>query len=700
MQRPRTQRKKHTKVRTGCIVCKKRRIKCDETKPKCLRCTKAGWDCEGYDVPRTWLFDHSRSPSELQEERHQHPHQRKTVETINVLFEVPYWRDIVMQISYSEYAIKYAVLTLASLHETMMIPLTSSNFDLVAYTSKRNSSLKECSRAICLLTSVSYQSKSLILTATSLFFSLETFHNHYGRILSHLHIGTNAHLLTEPQLSPEEIDSKLLTGFHASYHENAGLNLRSAPSDLDVTDAMHPDLAVFQSVQDAQNSLDCISRQLSRVVISNRLTIMSHRALENQLSAWLSAVDQLSLHTWLDMTSYGDVLLLRMRHTVASIVLHTVQSNNGMVYDQHMAQFQEIVDLCWTINHMIDERGSSMHEQLSRQIYPILLFVTTACRDRNIRRSALSLLEQQSFNAPTMTCDLGFRLCQHIVNIEESEVSGSESSGAILPETCRVRIAKSTNFVENRGIQLRYSRFPYDEHSVLEEEWVPCKSNRSPSHDFALLSSPPVPTAVSSGSYKPPVTMETWAHPEMSTGRTQAAFDPNWNSPSGLRDNISFGTATYKTDPVTQSDVIPTGGFSLYLQQSFPEMSKPGSTRSSSPSSTPSVPGNEHLHTSPPPSPCSSQSSVLDPSIGAAAAILLDLMPIDPKLLTELGQNAMDIPQQPLEDSQLKPSIAAPVGQWGAVNSIGSSTKAPLGRSYYPSTPFSRHIMSLPFPFG
>ncbi|KAL4803809.1 hypothetical protein BDV18DRAFT_144482 [Aspergillus unguis] len=34
-----------TKVRTGCIVCKKRRIKCDETKPTCRNCIRSKRDC-------------------------------------------------------------------------------------------------------------------------------------------------------------------------------------------------------------------------------------------------------------------------------------------------------------------------------------------------------------------------------------------------------------------------------------------------------------------------------------------------------------------------------------------------------------------------------------------------------------------------------------------------------------------------------
>lgn len=34
---------------TGCWTCRRRHIKCDEQKPTCHRCTKAGYECQGYD---------------------------------------------------------------------------------------------------------------------------------------------------------------------------------------------------------------------------------------------------------------------------------------------------------------------------------------------------------------------------------------------------------------------------------------------------------------------------------------------------------------------------------------------------------------------------------------------------------------------------------------------------------------------------
>ncbi|KAI2613794.1 uncharacterized protein GGS25DRAFT_17386 [Hypoxylon fragiforme] len=60
-----TKRKRTSKpkVRTGCITCKIRRVKCDETKPACTRCSSTGRKCDGYDGNAPLRRKKSKSPS-------------------------------------------------------------------------------------------------------------------------------------------------------------------------------------------------------------------------------------------------------------------------------------------------------------------------------------------------------------------------------------------------------------------------------------------------------------------------------------------------------------------------------------------------------------------------------------------------------------------------------------------------------------
>ncbi|KAI1628235.1 hypothetical protein EDD37DRAFT_299988 [Exophiala viscosa] len=43
----------------GCFTCKKRRVKCDERKPCCLRCERSGFECDGYPATR-FVHENSR----------------------------------------------------------------------------------------------------------------------------------------------------------------------------------------------------------------------------------------------------------------------------------------------------------------------------------------------------------------------------------------------------------------------------------------------------------------------------------------------------------------------------------------------------------------------------------------------------------------------------------------------------------------
>ncbi|GMM38378.1 Upc2 protein [Saccharomycopsis crataegensis] len=61
--KPATKRKFHTKSRNGCNTCKKRRVKCDEMKPVCNKCTHMGIECT-YSNPALGKPSGSPQPQE------------------------------------------------------------------------------------------------------------------------------------------------------------------------------------------------------------------------------------------------------------------------------------------------------------------------------------------------------------------------------------------------------------------------------------------------------------------------------------------------------------------------------------------------------------------------------------------------------------------------------------------------------------
>ena len=48
--KPKSTRKSLLKGRTGCFICKKRHVKCDETRPHCNNCLRSRGHCAGYDI--------------------------------------------------------------------------------------------------------------------------------------------------------------------------------------------------------------------------------------------------------------------------------------------------------------------------------------------------------------------------------------------------------------------------------------------------------------------------------------------------------------------------------------------------------------------------------------------------------------------------------------------------------------------------
>ena len=56
--------KKNHKSRNGCLTCKKKRLKCDETKPQCLNCQKRGVECGGYSTTFKWKSFEETSASQ------------------------------------------------------------------------------------------------------------------------------------------------------------------------------------------------------------------------------------------------------------------------------------------------------------------------------------------------------------------------------------------------------------------------------------------------------------------------------------------------------------------------------------------------------------------------------------------------------------------------------------------------------------
>ena len=158
--------RKISRVRTGCLTCRSRRIKCDEHRPHCARCRTANFRCEGYEEPRS-VQNTSPPPrgssqassgldrppasssaslrsSELSQRlieelpwRHTqwrsdqlplyHHFVTSTVKRLFIAEHETFWRDRVAQISFERDGVYQALLAVGAAHRASLLSCSNIN---------------------------------------------------------------------------------------------------------------------------------------------------------------------------------------------------------------------------------------------------------------------------------------------------------------------------------------------------------------------------------------------------------------------------------------------------------------------------------------------------------------------------------------------------------------------------------------------
>ncbi|KAJ6127196.1 hypothetical protein N7523_002808 [Penicillium sp. IBT 18751x] len=113
------------KVRTGCFTCKTRRVKCDEAKPACARCTSTGRKCDGYPLSKSSLVPRALAPApglgSRIESRALEFFFHKTAPQLAGLFAGEFFQGSVLKVSLVEPAIRQAMAAIGIVHEQAVL---------------------------------------------------------------------------------------------------------------------------------------------------------------------------------------------------------------------------------------------------------------------------------------------------------------------------------------------------------------------------------------------------------------------------------------------------------------------------------------------------------------------------------------------------------------------------------------------------
>lgn len=403
-------------------MCRIRRVKCDESRPCCKRCISTGRICDGYGI---WGGGgngyRERSTSNSNSSTGNSPcpvttnvlvlknnvptsltvvvmstHEQycfkwfmdHTVKNFPGLIPSPFWQTLVCQASSSEPAVLHAMLALSSAHRKDGLdnplkfrntPDTLEQFMLQQYSSAISHLQPHFSAG-----AKSKDSIRVALVTCLLFIYTEFICGHYRTANTHLRSGLR--LLREVQeqdRSSDEITLKpcrdfvndCITDTFIRLQSQAILcgetfpNLNFLPIAIEHDDV--PDAAPFQSIAQARQSLDRLSRGIFHLVenenelqdgngtsTNNESSSDHQKRIQAALKSWSKRYDayQATLGPHLSIRDEISHRALLLYHTLSTIMSATYLSSSSLsqnIFDAQLSNFAKIVTLAITVRKVI-----------------------------------------------------------------------------------------------------------------------------------------------------------------------------------------------------------------------------------------------------------------------------------------------------------------------------------------------------------
>ncbi|KAL2406153.1 hypothetical protein ABEF93_003612 [Exophiala dermatitidis] len=209
----RRRRTAHEKSRTGCMTCKARKVKCDETKPYCRRCTESGRECDGPISSGLRFIHEGRTVSEgnglfyrpeisLATPQHDSAEQRafhhflhRAAPVFAGVVDSPFWLDLVPRLAQSNPFVWDAVVSISWLFEHVPYDRLVTNLDArpaVIVSQGHRQALQWYTRAIASLRQHLEQGEvdaPLALVSCILFVSVEYQQRNIGNALVLMEMG-------------------------------------------------------------------------------------------------------------------------------------------------------------------------------------------------------------------------------------------------------------------------------------------------------------------------------------------------------------------------------------------------------------------------------------------------------------------------------------------------------------------------------
>ncbi|KAK6443461.1 hypothetical protein LTR95_000288 [Oleoguttula sp. CCFEE 5521] len=426
------------KVKTGCKTCKIRRVKCDETKPACDRCTVTGRTCDGYAEvlpkkparPDTRTVVIFRSIDTMQGDRTERRaldfFTKWTAPQLAGFFDRHIWQQMVVKIGSSEPSIRHAMIALGSLSEsreksivasplrrTIPIgdPLASKIPQFVTVEGQDDPfALIHYNKAITHLAQRMQRSDTatdIALLSCVLFVCIEMLRGEHGPAMEHfkagMHIalGASQQKPTTPYNQMRSTRKQVMPFF---YRLELLAMLTGQESQWEYPfEAMAVVPDTFETLLEARDSLVHLMNLSMRHIRSLRVRryegdvtdedLTTQHGLLACLSSWKSAFDSLSLTTCFSPAEERSNHILEIHYITTITWLARSDAISESSTDLYLDDFERAVSLAETVQlAALAERTHSSTFVFDMEFVPHIYLIATKCRHPLVRRRAIAVL--------------------------------------------------------------------------------------------------------------------------------------------------------------------------------------------------------------------------------------------------------------------------------------------------------------------
>lgn len=441
-----------------------RRIRCDQTRPVCQKCTSTGRTCDGYvparalaignrdpslpsvipiiprNYPPVWRLRGLSDPRGLteQDSRFFHFFTHQTSIELDGDFRDNFWQQLVPQISHNSPCIYHGILAIAYLHAEHCKHQTMSGSEVTSEGCDfRSQAFANYNKTLKLLNHQigkhKWENLHVTLTCCVLCIEIEWVLGNHASALLHLHnslrvirewqkmtaLGLSASTTTLGSPAGHFIRSALLPLFTRFVLQAATLS-ELGQMILPANPRFEGSIKPISSLKEARERLyDLLAwgYGFAPIVMTESAPLLTKtvHSLQPEFTKWADDVASFLLKC-----DHREVLppaiLLQIWVRIVRIMLATKASRDETSFEKFTNDFSMALDLATTLYSL---PTSTFSADIS--IIPVLYYTVAKCRDSPTRRRAISLLQRSPRREGIWHSNTAVDLAHQIIHKEESK---------------------------------------------------------------------------------------------------------------------------------------------------------------------------------------------------------------------------------------------------------------------------------------